>query len=165
QQQETDLAVEFGLNIASAQVQAERFPAAVKSLNNLLKAYPAHEKAPQADLLRAYALGRIFEQQPTDEHKTAYREALTAHRSTFSGRSTHAEVTWMLARLLDYEQDAAGAVSLLQEIPADSPHSPAAINRLATILERSIEGARQRDQPTGDLEQQAVTMLSPIVDA
>lgn len=165
QQKETDLAVEFGLNIASAQIEARRFAAAVKSLANLLQAYPSHEKSPQADLLRAYALGRIFEQQPTDEHKAAYRKALERHRNDFADRSTSAEATWMLARLLDYEQDSRGAIRLLQEISPDSPHYPAAIARLAAILERTIDAARQKEQPTAPLEEQAIATLAPMTES
>jgi hypothetical protein len=165
QQQETQLAVEFGLHIASAQIEAGRFPAAVKSLENLLQAYPDHEKSAQADLLRAYALGRIFEQQPTDEHRSAYREALESHRETFSGRSTSAEAAWMLARLLEYEQDTRGALALLQQIPADSPQYPAATARMGAIFERMIDAARQKEQPAAPLQEEAVAALTPIADA
>jgi predicted Zn-dependent protease len=165
QQKETQLAVEFGLNIASAQIEAGRYTPAVKSLENLLQAYPDHEKSPQADLLRAYALGRIFEQQPTDEHKSAYREALERHRDRFAGSPTEPEATWMLARLLDYEQDPRGAIDLLRQVPTQSPHYPAVIARLAAIFERMIDSARQQEQPTAALQEEAVTTLAPIVEA
>ena len=163
QQQRADLAVELALTTASIQVEAGQFDEASRSLSQLVEAYPSAKQTADADLLRAYALGRIYQQRADDENKNAYREALTNHRTTYSRSPTANEASWMLARLAEHDQNWEEALTLYSSIPADSGRKLQALSRTATIYERVIEQLRSQDRPVDQWEQQAAATLAQVV--
>ncbi|MEZ6054061.1 MAG: hypothetical protein R3C02_22135 [Planctomycetaceae bacterium] len=159
-----EFAVEFGLTLATLQTESGKLDGAADTLTGLLKSYPESDRAADADLLRAYVLGKQFEGQPDDSHRHAYREALTKHRTDYPGSPTSAEAAWMLARLDEHERDWPAAIAMLKSIPADSKRWAAASARIAVIYEQLLRDLQQRGEPTETVEQQATEDLSSLVE-
>ena len=79
------------MTAASIQVESGQFEDAARSLSDLLRAYPAAKQSAEADLLRTYALGRIYQQRPTPAQKKAYRLSLEQHRLSYADSPTAVE--------------------------------------------------------------------------
>ncbi|MGE0377349.1 MAG: hypothetical protein AB7Q45_18210 [Planctomycetaceae bacterium] len=160
---QTEFAVEFAIAMATLQTEVRRYDGAVITLTGLLDNYPDSPRAADAHLLRAYALGRQYEQRPDDERRKDYREALEEHRLKFVDSPTVAEATWMLARLEEYEQYWSEAVALLESIPPDSARNADAQARLAAVYEHALSDLKRRGQPTGEWELRAIAALTAAV--
>ncbi len=159
-----EFAAEFGLTLATLQTESGHLEDAIDALTGLLNSYPESPQAADADLLRAYAQGKQFEQQPDDVRRQAYRAALDHHRKTYATSSTAAEAAWMLARLQEFEHDGTAAVSTLQTIPPDHKRGPAAAQRIGVVYERLLEETRLRGEPIEAIEQQAIADLTSLVE-
>ncbi len=159
-----DLAVELAVTLATLQIEARRFTGAVTTLTGLLEAYPDTPRAADAHLLRAYAIGKQFEQHLDEEHRQRYRRAVEEHRTKFAGSPTAADATWRLARLEEHQHNWSEAVALLESIPADSKRGPDANARLAIVYERALADLEQRGEPTQLWEQRAIGALTMAVN-
>ena len=165
QQRQTDFAVELALTAASIQVETGQLAEAVRSLEDLLRAYPSAKQSAEADLLRAYAIGRIYQQRPTAEHKEAYRFSLERHRASYTDSPTEAEATWMLARLIEHEQKWESALELYASIAPESPRHMPAVVRMARVFEQIIDRLRSQGKPTNQWQQRAEELLSTVVES
>ncbi len=162
-QNRPDLEAEFAMTAAGALVEAGRFDEAVTLLEPLSRSADIDTRAAQADLLRAYALGRLYEQQPTTARRDAYRAALEDHCVRFAQQSTLLEATWMLALLEEHAQEWTRALSLYGEIPATHARGPAAQARVADLYDRILNSLHSQGQPVGDWQARAIDQLQAYV--
>ncbi len=158
-----EFAAEFAMSAARAMMDAERFAEAVSTLEPLAASERMGDDVAEADLLRAYALGRLYEQQPTSDRQDVYRAALEEHRRRFVLPATRVQATWMLARLEEHAGEWTRALTLYGEIPAAHPDGPAAQARVAGLYESLLQRLRDRKQPVADWERRAHNQLREYV--
>ncbi|MBI3863792.1 MAG: hypothetical protein HY290_18035 [Planctomycetia bacterium] len=161
----SDLAFQFGYTRASIEVKSQSWDAAAADLLELVEAFPQNSKAPQAHLLAAYARGKMYDAKPTPEGLTAYAEILDAHRTRFLADSTFAEATWMLAELEERRGRSAEALELYRLIPRDHKRAAAAQLAVARMFEVIFDQRRERDEPQGTWDDQAIGSLQKMLPA
>lgn len=140
------VASRFAYTRASILLKAERLEEAAAAFAAVVATYPDSDKAPEAHLLSAYALGRLNDREPTPERRDAYSARLEEHRTRFPGTPTAAEATLRLARLLEQRRQHSQAIPLLKEIASDPERGPSARAGVARNYENlllHLESARK----------------------
>jgi tetratricopeptide (TPR) repeat protein len=160
-----DVALELGYQRASIQFQSKQYEQSAVSFAELVEHFPTHPRSASAHLLRAYSLGKLFEQQPTPAREAGYRDSLIAHRTQFAADATAVEATWMLANLEEQRQQFTSAVTLYESVPADHRRGPDSAAALARCCEQIIEQARRRDESSAEWETAAIEKLGRIAAA
>jgi hypothetical protein len=158
-----DLAFQFGFTRASIEIKMQSWDAAAADLIALAERFPKNSKAAQAHLLAAYALGKVCDDQPTDDHRDAYASALAEHRARFTGDPTVPAATWMLAELEERRGRSETALDLYLLVPQDHKRGPAAQLAVARNFEKILDQKRDRSEPTTGWEDQAVTALRKML--
>lgn len=142
---QADLALELGDTRGSILLQAGRFQEAADEFRRAAQTAPQHPRAAAAHLLFAYALGRLYEQQPKEERRVAYTDALLHHRQSYADDPTAHDAAYMLGLLAErHRQWEVEAVPLYRTIPSDHRRSPEAQLGIARCHERTL--AWQREQ-------------------
>jgi hypothetical protein len=139
-------AAPFAFTRASLLLRADRFEEAAAAFASIADTYPAFDKAAEAHLLAAYALGRLHDADPSTARREAYAAKLEEHRAKFPGGPTAAEATLRRAKLYEARRQYSKALPLLKEIAADPQHGPAAQAAIARDYEsllRYLETARK----------------------
>lgn len=154
-----DLACEFGFTRASIEVHLQRWQAAADDLLALVRRFPNSELVAEAHLLAAFALGKRLDAEPSGAHRAAYLGLLAEHRAKFTDPTTTGEATWMLAELDEGERNESEAVARYREIPFEHPRAGAALAAMARCYEKLIDRRRGRNEPTPELEREAVATL------
>lgn len=131
-------ASQFAYTRASLLLKADRLEEAAKTFAGIAESYPTSDKAAEAHLLSAYALGRLNEGEPTAERRDAYAARLEEHRARFPGTPTAAEATLRLARLLEQRRQYSQAIPLLKEITSDAERGAAARAAVARNYENLL---------------------------
>jgi tetratricopeptide (TPR) repeat protein len=124
----------------------------------------AGARAPQAHLLYAYCLGKLWEERPTQSRREAYAAALNAHRTRFANEPTFLEATWMLAAFEEARQQWTVALELYATIPTDHQRGMAARSRVAALYEQVLDRVREIGQAAESWEDLAVAQLTEYLD-
>lgn len=130
-----ELAADFAYRRASILLQAERWEEASDAFTQVAIEWPDSQKASEAHLLAAYALGRLHDEDPSTARREAYIASLEEHRTKFSGTSSAAEATLRLARLYEQRRQYSQAIRILPEALHDPDHA----TRAAASLARNYE--------------------------
>ncbi|HUG92565.1 MAG TPA: hypothetical protein VML55_17125, partial [Planctomycetaceae bacterium] len=149
-------AFELGYTRASIELESGRHAQAAGSFRALAEQFPAAAQAPDAHLLAAWCLGRVYEQTATKENRLAYTQALTEHRDRFADSPTLHDAGWMLGLLEERRLQATAALKLYRTVPPEHRRAPAAevgiarcheaiLARLRDVLRSTPEADRQRE--------------------
>jgi tetratricopeptide (TPR) repeat protein len=158
-----DHAVEYGLTRASILIQRKEWAEAGAALSEILDRHAEHERAPEASLLLAYALGQRYGQDRSDANRQAYEAALEKHRDRFPDSATFYEATWMLAVHREQREEWTEALPLYREIdPVHQRHREAAL-RVLVLHEKVLDQLRARGEPLEEWEDRAVADVERIV--
>lgn len=154
---------EFDYTRGSILLQAGRFDEAAGIFEALIGRSPVGPHTQDADLLRAYALGRGYQQEATRVRREQYAAALQRHRERYPGTPSAVEATWMLAAFEEGRQQWTLALPLYLEIVDDSTRGGEARLRAAVLYETILDRLRELQQPLESWEDQAVEELAAIV--
>lgn len=135
-------AAELRFLSASLLLQGGRLEEAAAEFGRLADAVPPSSRSAQADLMRAYCLGRLYEKRRTRDRRQKYTEALKTHRKKFPASPTAHEAAWMLAVLSDYRRQTAEALQLYLSIPPEHPRAAAAQSAAARCYEEILQRLR-----------------------
>nr|MDQ3332912.1 hypothetical protein [Planctomycetota bacterium] len=135
---DSDLVLELESLRASMLLKSGRFEDAAKGFISVAERESRPEKAAEAHLLSAYALGLFHDAEPSAERRAAYVERLEEHRSRFSRTDTAAEATLRLARLYEQRRQYSQALPLYREIVGESTRGPAAAASIARNYENLL---------------------------
>lgn len=160
---QTVAADEFDYTRGSILLHAERFEDAARVLGELVQRSPDGLHTQDADLLRAYALGRLYSREATRTRREQFAEALQQHRQRYAGTPSAAEAAWMLAQLEEGRQQWTAALPLYLELAQDPRHGAAAQQRAAILYEQILDRLRTMGQPLDAWEDQAVEELAAFV--
>ncbi len=158
------LLLELADTRASLLFQAQRFDEAAAAFRKLADA-PRHERSTAAHLLWAFCLGKIFDKQPTDEHRTAFAQSLQSLIERYPAESEAAEATWLLGQIAERQRHFNDAMKLYASIPAKHARRDDAWAAIARCHERLIKQLRADQQPTADAEEAAISQLVPAARA
>ena len=160
-----DMAAEFRFTLASIQMQDRQFQFASDSFRELLQQSPQSRRTTEAHLLWAYCLGKLYDQNRTEDNREAYLTALELHREKFPKDPTAIEATWMLARLLERQSQPSDALPLYLQIPLGHRRTTEAQVATARCYESIIEQNRKGNGPVSESEEEAIAVLSRIVES
>lgn len=163
ERRQTLAADEFDYTRGSILLRAERYDEAARVLGELVRRSPDGPHTQDADLLRAYALGRLYAAEGTRSRREQYAAALQQHRQRYAGAPSAAEAAWMLANLEEGRQQWTAALPLYLELAADPVRGEAAQQRAAILYEQILDRLRAIDQPRDAWEDQAVEELAALV--
>lgn len=163
------LAFDLGYTRASILAQSQNWQACAEALGTLLtdevvasalNEPSTRDKAPDALLLHAFALGKLFGDKPTQARRVAYSKSLERIRAEFADKPQAHEAAWMLGDLEERRDQATAALQLYDSIPLSHPRGPAAQVRVAEcyvdILRRLVELKR----PAQAWEAEAIKTLT-----
>lgn len=148
--EQTAIAGEAAFTRGSILLAADRYAAASKCFAELVQQYPDSERAAEADLLKAYALGMLYDAERTRDSRLAYVAALESHRERFAESETVAESAWMQGRLEERRLQYTKALDLFLKVPADHRRSDDARMRVARCYEQILDRLKQLNRPRGE---------------
>ena len=111
----------------------------------------------------AYCLGKLYDQNRTDDSREAYLTALEIHREKYPEDPTTIEATWMLARLLERQSQFSEALTVYLKIPPGHRRTLEAQVSVARCYESLIEQTRKQNGAVSESAEQAIAVLSRIV--
>jgi len=164
QSNQTELAVELRFTTASLHLETGDYKQAAAEFERVTNRYPEHKRAAEADLMRAYCLGRVYHARRTKSRRLAYTQALQAHRRRYSDSPTIHEAAWMLAALYDYRRQTRDALELYLSIPREHRRGLAAQAEAARCYEEILTILRNNNaEPLAEWEQHAAARLGTFV--
>lgn len=146
------VSVELGYTLGSMLLQAESHDAASIVFAEVVMLDPKHQRASDADLLRIFALGKMYAEQPTRTRRETYTNALQAHRTLFQSSPTSAEAAWMLAQLEERRLQFTTSLNLYLAIPIEHARGAAARAGAARCGEAVLSRLRQLQEPIEEWE-------------
>lgn len=152
QEGRTDAAVEISYTAASVLFKLDRVSEAETFFRQTESLQPDGPRAASANLMQAICKGRVYQQQPTQEHREAYAAALTQHRTGFVAASTFGDATWMLASLEERRGQSVEALKLFAQIPNGHTHTAASRVAVARCSETILDRLKRADRPRVEWE-------------
>ena len=143
---------ELGYTFASLLLKSEQPAQAAQIFGAVVEANPRGARAAEADLLRAYCLGVVYQDKPAKETREAYTAALDAHRTRFADSPTSHEATWYLAQLEERRLQTTAALQLYKTIPVSHPRGEDAQVAFARCSESILKRLRQLNKPAAEWE-------------
>lgn len=147
------VAAEIGHTLASMLLKENEPSRAAQVFGQVVELEPDNERAPGADLLRAYCLGVAYRGEPTQSRREAYVAALTTHRDRFPDSPTAHEATWYLARLEERRLQTTAALRLYQTIPLSHARGDDAQIAIARCSETILKRLRALKEPAEQWEE------------
>lgn len=158
-----ELAFTLAFQRASILTQEKKWDDAASSFRELVQKFPGNPKAVDADLLAAFALGKLYEDKQTKARREQYIEALEAHRKAYAGHPSEAEATWMLAQLEERREQFTVALKLYRQIPNGHARGPAAQIGMARCYDKILHRLRELGEPAGPWEGEAIAALESML--
>jgi len=136
------IAVEMASRRASLLLEAGRFSEAADAFFSIAEREPRRDKAAEAHLLSAFALGRFHDEAPSAERREAYVRRLEEHRERYPATATGAEAALRLAKLYEQRRQYSQALPLLREAVMDAERAPAAAAAIARNYRNLLQHLR-----------------------
>jgi len=163
EQNQSSFADEFTFTAGSVCLESESYREAADQFAALVKRSPDGAKTADAGLLHAYALGKLYEGEPTRSRREAYTTALEVFRKQYAGTPQAAEATWMLAAHDERRNQWTQALAAYREIPHTHERGPVAGVRIAVLYELILDRLRELNQPVDAWEQRAIEDLRALI--
>ena len=151
-----EIAFEIGYPRASILLQTGKFSEAEASFRELVQHFPKNPRTPNAHLLEAYCLGKLYEEMPTQSRREDYIKALTEHVETYPDHQTAGDAYWMMGLFEEERRQVTLALKAYREVSADHRRGPAAQIAVARCYEKVLSRL-------GDLEQTAEDAQKPAL--
>ncbi|MFV0442666.1 MAG: hypothetical protein ACK5Q5_03740 [Planctomycetaceae bacterium] len=170
--QASSLAIKEGRNAAADEldytrgsllVSKEQFAAAADVLEQLLTRSPQALSARDADLLRAYAVGKLAQETKDPALSQRYVTLLTQHRERYAGSPSAAEASWMQATFEEARRKWSQALGLYLSMATDPNRGPEAQQRCAILYAEILTELRRQGQDLNAWEDRAVKDLTTFV--
>lgn len=147
-----EIAFALGYTAASIRIQQQQFPQAADAFHQLVAKFPNNPRTPNAQLLEAYSLGKIYQQTPTGVHRENYTNLLLQHVEVFPNHSTTGDAYWMLGQLEEQRRQNTLALSYYGKIPVDHRYGLAAQLGVARCYEKILSRLEELES-TAEKEQ------------
>lgn len=170
-----DTAFEMGFQHGSLLLNRQEFARAADVFRAASRSAATNPRAPQADLLAAYCLGKVFQADPSEENRQAYSQELSGHITRFPSAATTGDALWMLGTLQESRGKFPEALGNYRNVPADHARrdvAEAALARCYSAILKQLsdlaDKATPQEQTTirtrlGEWERDATRTLTAIV--
>jgi TolA-binding protein len=135
----TDRAAEWGLQRGSLALEREDWEAAAQDLLSVSREFPESPRAAEAQLLGAYALGRTWRTEKSDDSRRDYRDALEQFCQRFPDDSRRPEAEWMWGELCRWEGRLVEAADHFDRVPRGHPRTDAATLALVELARQMVQ--------------------------
>lgn len=125
------ISVEIASQRAKLLLELKRYRAAADAFLAIAERESRPDKAAEAHLLSAYALGQSHDEAPSAERREAYVQRLEEHRLRYPASSTSAAAALRLANLYEQRRQHSQALPLLREAVHDAERGPTAAAAIA----------------------------------
>jgi len=160
---QTDLAMELGFTRASILLDQKQHESAASEFLRLATDYAGKERAADAHLLGAYALGRSYDEKKTVQRREAYTEALDRHLADFPHHSTVNDARFLKGQLEEQRLQASLALPLYLDVDPGHRRSLDAISGAARCYETILRRMIERHLPTDEFSREAIDRLSKFL--
>ena len=159
----TDLALDLGYTRASILLQEKQYDSAGTEFLRLADEYPESPRAPSAHLNGSYCLGRLYDEQKTQQRRERYSETLDRHLERFSDDPTADDARFFKAYLEEQRLQATIALPLYLKVADTHPRAAEAHAGAARCYETILVRMRDKKLPTAEFEQTAIKTLKSLV--
>ena len=156
----TNLLLELRDSRASLLFQAKQFDEAAVAFRELAEA-PRHERSAATHLLWAFCLGKQFESDPTDVHRSDFVAALSSLRERYTDQPEASEASWLLGQTLERQQQFFEAIDSFASVSEKHARYDEAWAVIARCHEKNLLRLRSDGKPTADAEEAAIKQLMP----
>ena len=156
----TNLLLELRDSRASLLFQAKQFDEAAVAFRELAEA-PRHERSAATHLLWAFCLGKQFESDPTDVHRSDFVAALSSLRERYTDQPEASEASWLLGQTLERQQQFFEAIDSFASVSEKHARYDEAWAVIARCHEKNLLRLRSDGKPTADAEDAAIKQLMP----
>ncbi len=160
-----DLALELGYTRASILLQEKQYESAGAEFLRLADEYPESPRAPSAHLNGAYCLGRLYDDQKTQQRRERYSETLDRHLERFPNDPSADDARFFKAYLEEQRLQATVALPLYLKVAGTHPRAAEAQAGAARCYETILVRMREKKLPTSEFEQTAIKTLRSLVPA
>ncbi len=151
-----DIAFELGYTRASILLQTGKFSEAAASFRGLFQKFPGNPRTPNAHLLEAYCLGKLYEEMPTQSRREDYIKALTEHVKKYPDHQTAGDANWMMGLFEEQRRQVTLALKAYRQVPVDHRRSPAAQIAVARCYEKVLRRLGELEQTADDAQKPAL---------
>lgn len=159
------LAIEYAFTAGSIEVQRQNWAAAAEVFSEIVGQFPDEAKASDAALMKAFAYGQIYLEQPNADSRRDYEEALRETRGKFSGTSAAGEATWMLAAHNEQRLQWTDALEVYRKIDPASTRFDSASLRIAVLYDNILTRLKTIGGPVAEWEDRLVEEIVRIEDS
>lgn len=158
-----DLAADLGYTRASILLNGKQYEAASTEFLRLASEYSQTPRAAASSLNAAYCLGRLYDEQKTQERRERYTKALDHQIESFAGDPTADDARFFKAQLEEQRLQSTAALPLYLKVSPTHPRADDAHAGAARCYETILLRMRDRKLPTAEFEQTAISTLQPFV--
>ena len=154
-------AADWGVQRGSLALERRDWEAAAQDLLAVSREFPGHPKAAASQLLGAYALGRQWRAEMSEEMRNRYRAALEEFCERFADDSQSAEAEWMLGELYRWEGRLREAADHFDRIPRGHPRSAGAVRAMSELALQQIRDGNLEQTDRDRLRERLVGRVPP----
>ena len=156
----TNLLLELRDTRASLLFQAKRFDEAATAFQELAEA-PRHERSAATHLLWAFCLGKQFESDPTETHRSNFVAALSSLGERYADQPEASEAAWLLGQTRERQQQVLEAIDSFASVSEKHARYDEAWAGIARCHEKNLLRLRSEEKPMADAEAAAIKQLMP----
>lgn len=162
---QTDLAADLGYTRASILLNSKQYEAASTEFMRLASDYAQSPRAASSSLNAAYCLGRLYDEQKTQERRERYTKALDHQIEKFPGDPSADDARFFKAQLEEQRLQLTAALPLYLKVSASHARADEAHAGAARCYETILGRMRERKMPTADFERTALANLQQFATA
>lgn len=162
-QQQPELVPEMLFTEGSIRLQLKDYRAAAEVFGRIGDKYGSSERAPQAHLLRAYCLGKLYEAQPTQSNRERYTAALDEHIERYPESQTWGDALMMRGQLEERRLQVTKALQFYARVPDNHPKAVQAHLAVVRCYDAIFARLKELGSPADAWQKEAVTRLKHIV--
>lgn len=151
-----EVAFDLGFTRASILVKTKEYEEAESAFQKLATDFPENERAPQAELLAAYCLGKRYEADPTQVLRESYTNRLKEHIQKHPGHETSGDAYWMLGQLEERRLQITQAITYYRNVPQAHRLGQAAQLAVARCYEKVINRLHEMEATAEDDQKPAI---------
>ncbi|MDB5345426.1 MAG: hypothetical protein JWP89_3803 [Schlesneria sp.] len=160
---QTDLAADLGYTRASILLNDKQYEAACTEFLRLASDYAQSARAASSSLNAAYCLGRLYDQEKTQERRERYTQALDHQIEIFPSDPTADDARFFRAQLEEQRLQASVALPIYLKVASTHPRADEAHAGAARCYETVLTRMRERKLPSAEFERTALSTLEQFV--
>ncbi len=152
-----EAAFDLGYIRASILFQTKVFTEAAAAFHQLCVDFPQNARTPNAHLLEAYCLGKLYQEDPTQAvREQNYSDLLKEHVEKYPRHETRGDAYWMLGQLAEQGKQVTQALSYYRNVPGTHRLGSKAQLAVAGCYEKVIAQLHELEATSAKAQQPAI---------